>query len=517
MKKVSDLIRKHKTLIFVIIIAVITRFFSIGKIFFFGIDEEYQANLAFSLIKDFHILWIGVGSTIGFYLGPLWTYLTFIALFINHDVVVMGYIAGLFGVLTTFFVFFITKRVFSHRAAFVSSILYASLPLLVYYDQKFWNVSLVPLLTLLIYLSLQNFKKNGAYLILLFFCFGLIFHTHLALLPLAIYSFFYIAFNAKLLKKKYVISSIVIFLLIVSPLIMFDYFQKGNNILSFYKALKRNNHKSSNIEGHAESFFQSIGRVWYLSPYQSNADEINWGCTSTGNISSENNIEHIKHYQTVDTITSRDSPYLLLSIMSFIFLTVFLLSNSTWKNEHKRILASLIFIQIISFLFFPGGSYEYYFLGFFPLFLIIVGIVLDPLFNKFKYFIYSFLLIIVFLGIRSVLTTNGEFGLSTKKELISEVSSIILNKNYDLKEDGMCHIGSGWRYLFSTYYKTPLRSSSDAFFGWIYEHEISNDKSDYSVVMVESRTEPFLETNYSKADYTITKGGYKSYIFDNKK
>jgi hypothetical protein len=44
--------------LFIVGLAAFLRFHNLPHLFIFGTDEEYQTNLAQTIIKDFHIIWI---------------------------------------------------------------------------------------------------------------------------------------------------------------------------------------------------------------------------------------------------------------------------------------------------------------------------------------------------------------------------------------------------------------------------------------------------------------------------
>src|SRR3990167_2943810 len=168
------------------LLALFLRTYNLDQIYVFGADEEYQTNIAMSLVKDFHPIWIGVSAAnTGFYLGPFWSYFTYIWLFLSKgDLLITAYIAAFLGVLTTAVIFYIGYKTFSLRVGLIASVLYACLPLIVFFDQKYWNPSPIPLLSLIMFYSLSQIRKNQKFCLLFTLAFGLVFHSHLSLVPL---------------------------------------------------------------------------------------------------------------------------------------------------------------------------------------------------------------------------------------------------------------------------------------------------------------------------------------------
>ena len=100
--------KKNLMIGFVIfLIALSLRVYRLESRYQFGLDEEYQATLAMTIVDDFHPIWIGVSaSDTGFYLGPYWTYLTALLLKIsNGDVLITAYFAALVGSITAVVIF----------------------------------------------------------------------------------------------------------------------------------------------------------------------------------------------------------------------------------------------------------------------------------------------------------------------------------------------------------------------------------------------------------------------------
>lgn len=435
-----------------LVLATVLRVYNLNQLYVFGADEEYQANIAMTLVKDFHPIWIGVSaSNTGFYLGPFWSYFTSFWLFLSQgDPLITAYVAALLGVFTTLAVFYIGWKIFSMRVGLIASILYACLPLIVFFDQKYWNPSTIPLLSVTMLYSLYKVKENQKYWLLFALAYGLVFHTHLSLAPFIILALLLVR---KGIKKSVLIQATALFFLVISPLIIFDYFHKWSNITTPLRLGQIASSRNINLLEKGKALGETVMRLWYLPPHTINANEILTACAKF-----------------------RSQPS-ILAVPFLAIVLIFFCRKQTWKNENSKILSMAIVIIVFSYLLFPGGIDEYYLLGLFPLLLFIPGIVwhknLSPI----------LLLLTVTLGIVSVLTTPNPYGLETKKQKISEVMAIVDDKPYDLTEKGNCHRFEGWRYLFSVYGRAPERSDIDSTFGWLYPDEITEVSTKYSVVM----------------------------------
>jgi len=437
-------------LILIILLALGLRIFHLNLNYVFGEDEEYQTNIALTLVKHFHIIWIGVSAAnTGFYLGPFWSYFTYIWLLLSHgDPLLTAYVAALLGSFTAMSVFYVGWKMFSLRVGIVASVLYSCLPLIVFFDQKYWNPSAIPLLSVTMTYSLYKIKENQRYLWLFAFAYGLVFHAHLSLVP-----FIFLAFYSarKGVKKTVLLQSIGIFILTISPLIAFDYFHKFSNITTPLRLNQIISGAHPTILVKVQALVQSVMRLFYIHPHSINANEIIADCSKY-----------------------RSSPSLLAAPFVMLII-VFFFKKQTWAKDNTKFLGLGILLITLSYIFFPGGTSEYYLLGLFPLLLFIPGIVWN------KYISPLLILLICLLGMVSVLTAYNPYGLASKKQIISQIMSTIGTSTFELTEKGECHQAEGWRYLFKTYARVPERSSIDPVFSWLYPKEISNVPAEFSV------------------------------------
>lgn len=493
------------SILLILLLSAFLRFYNLPDVFVFAGDEEHQAILAQTIIKDFHIIWVGVNAAhLGFYLGPYWAYFTAFWLALsNGDPLITGYISSTIGVLTTLLIILTGSTLFNKRVGLLAGLLYTTLPLLVFFDQKYWNPTLIPFLSLSLLLSLSKLKKNPRWLIVFAASFGLIFHTHLSLFPLIFIAIFRLFKQKIRLPRKIIFLSLSIFLLMITPLIAFDYFHKGSNITTplRFSEISKDPVNRINPAHHFQALFQTLGRIYYLKPFGNNSDEVITSCTSVSRVGTPSE---------VDETSTRFTPPFLLSLSGLFILLNFLINKSTWHKLNNMLLALFILSIITFFLFFPGGAYEYYLLGIFPLVLFLPAILIDY-FPKTKFLILASVFILSALGIFTVVSNNPEFGYGVKKSLIKQVANYI-DQPFELKQTGICHFYEGWRYLFVLNGKKPERSDSDKGLGWLYANEITQKPVKFTVFLSESR----VPINFDVMDVkVITAGGFSAYIFKN--
>lgn len=502
---------KHKIklwVIFIIGLALFLRVYRLTDTYVFNLDEEYQATIAWTLIKDFHPIWIGVSSSfLDFYLGPYFTYFTALLLWISKgDPLSTAYFAALVGTITTGALFFIGRKLFNLTTAVVSSLLYATLPVLVFFDQKYWNTMFVPIVTLLLFLTIYLIKKSAWYWVLFAAIFGAILETHLEPTPLLLIGFFYFFKGGYFKRVKIVLVSFLVFALFYWPLAVFDYYHNFSNIGIFTRFGQgvSESKVTFNPVAKMKTLTDSMGRYWYLNAGNPNADEINFGCTS---------LSVKQEFSFIDQYAKRTYSTPVLSLITLAMVLYFFKIALKEKDRQYKLLGIFLIVSIISFLLFPGGSSEYYALFFLVLFTFIPGILISRMKDKsLRILVILFVVAVSLLGINTVMKTSDEFSLGPKRILIAKVMEVVGDKPFSIEGRGVCHDYEGWRFLFKVYGRQPVQSYTDRNLGWLYPEEIGKDGGEYTVILSEDRIP--LKEDLSNLP-SIKEGGYRAYIKKN--
>jgi len=505
------ILKKYNTfflLVLIVGLSVLLRFYRLDDIYVFTIDEEYQATYSWTLVKDPHPIWIGLpAAAVAFYLGPYFTYFTAILLALSKgDQMITAYFAAFIGVITTFVIFFVGKNVFNLTTGVVTSLLYATLPLFVFYDQKYWNTMFSNLIILLLFLTLILIRSSKWWWLLYAGLAGAIFETHLPPIPLLLIGVWYFLKGKYWKDIKLLLLCSVIFLLFYWPLIVFDFNHNFSNLKVFTRLSGQDNQSkiSFNPVAKLATLFDSMGRFWYLKSGSPNADEINFGCSS---LSLSNGYEIINRY------TNRTYASIWLSLVSLIMFLYFLLKSLRDRNSSKKLLAIFLLIAACFFIIYQGGSYEYYSLGFLMLFTFVPGILISSFKKNYQLVALALVILVSAIGINTVLHTSDEFGLGPKKILIKKVMNILGENSFSIEGRGICHDYEGWRYLFKVYGRVPAQSYTDKNLGWLYPEEISKEPPKYTVILSEDRI-PLKED--LSGNISIKEGGYRAYIIKNR-
>lgn len=494
-------------LIVIVSISVYLRFNRLSDTYVFNLDEEYQATYAWTLVADPHPIWIGVSSSfLDFYLGPYFTYFTAALLKISKgDPIITAYFATILGSLTTVVTFLIGWKIFNLTTGIIASLLYASLPLLVFFDQKYWNTMFTPLIALLIFLTLYLVKKSAWFWVGFAALVGSVLQTHLEPAPLLLVGFWNFIRGGFWKNLKLVLVCFFVFALFYWPLAVFDYYHNFSNLTVLTRIGEGFGQSKIVFDPAAKfrSLFDSMGRFWYLKSGNPNADEINFGCTS---------LSVKEEFKIIDKFAKRTYAPIYLSLLTLSLLGYFLWMSFAGKNRQNKLLAIFLIVSVLAFIVFPGGSSEYYALQFLVLFTFVPAVVISQLGKRLRMVGYLFIAVIVLLGIKSVLETSDEFSLGPKKVLIKEVMNVVKDEPFAIEGRGICHDYEGWRYLFKVYGKVPAQSYTDKNLGWLYPEEIVKINPAYTVILSEDRIP--LKEDLSGA-LSIKEGGYRAYIIKN--
>lgn len=484
--------RQYKIPLFIISLVcfgTFLRFYNLPNLYIFGFDEEYQATYAMTLVKDPHPIWIGVSASfLDYYLGPYFTYFTAFWLWLSKgDPLLTAYVAGFFGVVTSVVIFLAGWKFFNLTTGVVSSLLYAGLPLFVFYDQKYWNPMFVQLIVLTLFSSLMLVKKSSWWWLLFSAMVGAIFETDLAPLPLALIGVWFFIKGKYFLNKKLVLSCLAVFLLFYWPLLVFDYYHNWSNltVLGRYQQQAKQAGVRFDPQSKLVSVVDTLGRFWYLNPGSPNAEELDIFCNSL-----------------------RTRPSFWLSGLSIVLFLLFLSKAIRSKENAPRLLWYFLIVSIVFYLLYTGGSFEYYLHSFLTLFVLAIGVIVSQI-KKLKFLLFVLIMIILAAGANTVTTSSDKFSLGSKKKLISRVMEIAGDKSFSIDQMGKCHTYEGWRYLFKTYGRTPARSFTDQNFAWLYPEEVNDDPVSYNVILSEYGAPQDKDlSGYNRID----EGGFSAYI-----
>ena len=184
--------RLNWSLVFLIAILLLASFFRLYRVrdylVFLG-DEGRDALVWKRILVDHKLTLLGPTASVGgFYLGPIYYYLTLPFAYIsNLDPVGPAYFVSFLGIATVYLVYLFGKRYLHKTIGLMAAFLYSFAPLIVRYSRSSWNPNPVPFFTLAgIMLAHEGAKRRKLWLSLLAgICLGILWQLHYLTLILA--------------------------------------------------------------------------------------------------------------------------------------------------------------------------------------------------------------------------------------------------------------------------------------------------------------------------------------------
>jgi len=359
-KKVKKFVLRNKKEVFIISLIVLAslvlRLYKIDQFLTFLGDEGRDVRVVRNILKG-DLAFIGPQTSIGnMYLGPLYYYIMAPALLLsNLNPVGPAILIAFLGSITVGLVWWVSRTWFDSLSGLLAALLMAISPVAIIYSRSSWNPNPMPFFALIsiwsIYQVWQN--KNSKYLILTSIAFAFALQMHylgLLLIPtLAVFWFLSLQTVKKSSVKKHQFlvnsfKSLIIFLFLMSPLVLFDLKHQGMNFQAF------------------KTFFTTRQTTINLNPSNSDRFVPVWN-------------------KIVDDLllgqTEKNGPLISLS--------VFLLSFWALTKERKKpgaiILLTWIGFAVLGLSLYKQHIYAHYFGFFWPAIYILVGWIISRLFQ----------------------------------------------------------------------------------------------------------------------------------------
>lgn len=244
MTKILSLIKKNWIILTIIVIAAILRLYRISDYMEFLGDQSRDVSIIRDFFKNGNLFFIGPQTSIGnMYLGPFFYYLIAPALLLaNFSPVGPAVFIALFSIATVYLIYFVGKRWFNQSVGTISAFLFAISPVVIKYSNFIWNPNIMPFFSLLfIYFFFESFRTKKYHLFMYAsLAFVMVMNSHylgLALLPIT--GLFWLYSLIKFYKTKSsqfkpfiknTVLAILIFILSLTPQILFDIKHDGQNI-----------------------------------------------------------------------------------------------------------------------------------------------------------------------------------------------------------------------------------------------------------------------------------------------
>jgi len=261
-------------LLMVLLFAAFFRLYNLKGTLQFQGDQGRDAMIVADIFKKKDLVFIGPVTSVGnMYLGPIYYYFMLPFLMISYPSP-MGpvYAVALLGILTVFLTYKLGKELIGRNAALIASIFLTLSATAITYTRFSWNPNPAPLIALLMLYCSYKALKNPKYYIGLFICFSIIIQLHylatLAMISAGViwlYDFGRRLKKTLKIKKKAKLSSrlidnlkhilfptyigLMIFLLSLSPLVLFDIKHDYLNLRAFSNLLTKEENFIHSLQG----------------------------------------------------------------------------------------------------------------------------------------------------------------------------------------------------------------------------------------------------------------------------
>lgn len=247
-------VNRKELLLLLLITAVgsVMRLYKIAEYMTFLGDEGRDMIIVKRLLVEFHPPLIGPGTSIGnMYLGPLYYYMMAIpTLLFNFSPVGPAVMVATFGILTIILVWWVGREWFGKVAGLIAAGLYAIAPTVIIFSKSSWNPNIMPFFALATIYSIWKVwqKREYKWLLVAGISYAFVLQSHYLglLISPVLFVFWLLSFRKLKLEGnwnlevgsyiKYSLLSLGTFLLLMSPLLIFDLrhnFQNFNSIKKF--------------------------------------------------------------------------------------------------------------------------------------------------------------------------------------------------------------------------------------------------------------------------------------------
>ena len=236
-------------LFLILLSAVFLRIYRIADYMEFLGDQGRDVVIVARFLKQGDLMFIGPQTSIGnMYLGPWYYYLIAPALLLaDFNPVGPALMVALIGVATVWLVWLAAKQLFGKTTALLSALFFAVSPVAVYYSIFSWNPNMMPFFALLsVWLTWLIWQKNELKKIpFLTFSLAMALNSHylgLLLFPPAVFFLFLTWVKNRKTNQNNpffqpLVIGVLVFLLLMSPLLIFDLkhqFANFKSILAFF-------------------------------------------------------------------------------------------------------------------------------------------------------------------------------------------------------------------------------------------------------------------------------------------
>lgn len=272
-------IKRHRLkILFLLLLSIFVffRFYQIEKFTNLGWDQADSAWAAKSILfnNPFRVEGPPIKGNTSISMGPLYYYLiTPVYFFTKMDMIAASIFAGIVSVISFLIFFYITNKLFGTFTAFVASFIYTFSISIIAPDRVQAAYILIPIISYVIFYFLYKIiTGNEKYILYLAAAIGFGFHAHFTTIMYPFIVLLTLPFFPKTKKTLlYILLSIPVFLLFMSPIIWGTFFAKrssSGSFATFFNTFYHGFHLKRMLQINRDAFisFQQILQLPLLQP-----------------------------------------------------------------------------------------------------------------------------------------------------------------------------------------------------------------------------------------------------------
>lgn len=452
----------NPTLSILIIFGVFLRLIKLKQLFHFTYDEEIIAFVGKRMFVNGHIPLIGGVTPMHVHVAPYFYWISGIFLsFSKLNPLGWGVIAAIVSGITMFMLYLVGKTIFNQKAALIAVFFYSFSFYQNVFDRHYWGLMWDGLISLIVLYSLFQLLKNREkyiYLLAISLSFG--FHTDSSILVLFLLTGSIWLIYKPIIRRKIVIFAIIIFLISFIPLLVFDIkhnFSNSKGIFQFIAEIKQGKKGIIPRDPIAVLTYlpQTLLRNFYVF----------------GDTDLAKQYSYCPQY-ALGKLTQVPFLFVLLFFFSIGFFYYYQNQSPSTKINGKIILILFISVYLgisIYGIFFKGDLFDHYLATLFPIYYLVLAVVLVNILKKGRIWLILLLIIFASVNLNLMLNAKHSFGFSEKEKSVKWAIDTVGNEHFSLDVIGNCFRYNGYRYLFYLFGKEPVKSYVDANFTHLYD------------------------------------------------
>lgn len=435
-------------LVVILALATFLRFYNLKNTFMFQGDQGRDALVVANIFKEKDPVFIGPVTSIGnMYLGPFYYYFMLPFLYLSYpNPIGPVYAVAALGVITVAILYFICKKVFNQKVALLATIFFAFSNVTVGLARFSWNPNPAPFFSLLMfYFSYLASKKDSRYWLLVSLMFSILIQLHyVALLSFAgALIIFILDLKRKIKEKnsqkliKHGFLSILIFLLSLTPLVLFDFKHDWRNL----NALKNIVSKEQSFDLERKSGREGLGAFvkLFTVDFKRQSKKVLFNSTF-GDLGINN----------------------LFLYLSLVFVLFYLIKKRKKLKTEEKLLFSYLLTGLLGLSLYQHEVYTHYYAYLLPIVYIFYAWILSKIRAKWFFYLISSLFLIFFLrkNLEFYSFSDSGWTINDVKMVADSIQKRVANGekyNLVLLSESKDLYGMNYRYFLSSMNNPPLK------------------------------------------------------------